>query len=85
MAKYYALRDLNVGYLQWVCEAPTAEDAVRQFDDAVGIDPNDEGLDVVAARFDLIEVTAEQYSVLKGADGTDPEVIDLLDRIVEQD
>ena len=82
---YYAIRDLNAGFLQWVCDAASEEEAARKFDDAVGIDPQPEGLDVVAARFEIIELTAEQYSALKDADGTDPAVIDLLDRIVEQD
>lgn len=73
--KYYQISDRETDTLQFETWAQDAVDALKDFDEAVGIDPNDEGLDVVALRFHVreidlatLELTDEQYSALFAED-----------------
>lgn len=78
---YYAIQDRGIGYIQWVGEADDEMAALRAFDDDVGIDPHDEGLEAVAGHFQITELTETEYSLLKGCDGTATEDIDYLESI----
>ena len=81
MSKFYAVRDKCSGFLHWVCAGVSPQSALQTFDDVVGIDPQGEGLEVVADRFEVIELSADQYRHLVDADGTDPEILEFVDRV----
>lgn len=72
--KYYQISD-ETGVIQFESWAEDQADAFKAFDEAVCIDPNDEGLDVVARRFHVREIdlttldlTQEQYESLFAED-----------------
>jgi hypothetical protein len=46
--------DKNAGLLQWVSSHHNEMDALKEFDAAVGIDPNESGLNLDDWRFHLV-------------------------------
>lgn len=79
--RHYAIQSNDPGYIEYVTAAEDEQSAFRAFDRDVGIDPHDEGLDVVAEKYECTELTAAQYSRLRDCDGTDQESIDYLESI----
>lgn len=63
---YFVIFDKNVGRYQWGGQYGSADAALEDFDDKVGIDPNGEGLDVVAEKdFRVVEVTQAQFEAVE--------------------
>lgn len=79
--RYYAIQSKDPGYIEYVTAAEHEQTAFRAFDDHVGIDPHEEGLDVIADRYDCTELTADEYDRLQDCDGTDQKAIDYLEAI----
>lgn len=76
MAPYFAIFDRANGVLQWTGKHESAADALTAFDKSVGIDPHEEGLEIIAKHFRILEVTAYQVTSLiewheRGADTLD--------------
>lgn len=63
-----AIFDNNAGYLQYISAATTPTAALAEFDNKIGIDPNDEGLDVVADEFSFYEITSEEAAAMESED-----------------
>lgn len=81
MSKFCAVRDKCSGFLRWVFAGVSSQSALQTFDDLLRIDPQGEGLEVVADRFEVIELSADQYQRLVDAHGTDPEILEFVDRV----
>ena len=56
---HFVILNRTHGLLQWSGEYANAQAALADFDSNVGIDPNGEGLDVIADAYDVREVSAE--------------------------
>jgi hypothetical protein len=75
---YYAITDVNAGYIQFVGEADSPAAAIAAFDVQVGIDPHGLGLEKAAEEFVVTEISASTYALLRDCDGTDPDALALL-------
>jgi|APFre7841882724_1041349.scaffolds.fasta_scaffold22244_4 hypothetical protein len=78
---YFAINDINAGYIQWVGEADDERDAIVRFDAHVGIDPHGLGLDKVSEELEVRELHSRQYAYLKGCAGDHQEGILYLSKI----
>lgn len=59
----FAILDKNVGMVQWISDADSAEAALADFDANVGIDPDGKGLDI--SEWKILDVSKDQADELR--------------------
>lgn len=73
--RYFAIQDPTVGFIQFLTRADDERDAVRRFDDDVGLGEESRNPD----DWEITELTGQQYEQLESFGGDDREAVDLLE------
>jgi len=73
--RYFAIQDPTVGFIQFLTRADDERDAVRRFDDDIGLGEESRNPD----DWEITELTSQQYEQLDPFDGDDQEAVDLLE------